>query len=299
MASAHNLDTWIDSEGRFVPEALQEPARLYYRMANLEAGEDTGEDGLSIVWVRSGGAPRASRIRVAQAPSPVALAIPDPLWVIEGRNPAHCGYPTVSSPDGSVVAVLVTDELAVQVLRMRAGRDELDQVGDVEVGESPAAWAEAVVQALRLAGRGSDEGVIEEGIAELRRGGLLEKRSAYVERRSGVPAVPALPEQPTQLGKEGREVAAAFRVLRDLIDAAGPLVDLGESLRGMKVASYQNALKLLHQLAAEAAEVHDDMGAEDACPGCGSEPGDGKTDGCEHPEGCGHTAPASVRAEVG
>lgn len=26
---------------------------------------------------------------------------------------------------------------------------------------------------------------------------------------------------------------------------------------------------------------------EDACPGCGCEPGDGKTGGCVHPDGCG------------
>jgi len=26
---------------------------------------------------------------------------------------------------------------------------------------------------------------------------------------------------------------------------------------------------------------------EDACPGCGCQPGDGVTEGCEHPEGCG------------
>lgn len=30
------------------------------------------------------------------------------------------------------------------------------------------------------------------------------------------------------------------------------------------------------------------MRADDACPGCGCEPGDGLTDGCEHPEGCGY-----------
>lgn len=28
--------------------------------------------------------------------------------------------------------------------------------------------------------------------------------------------------------------------------------------------------------------------AEFACPGCGCEPGDGRTDGCPHPEGCGY-----------
>jgi len=29
---------------------------------------------------------------------------------------------------------------------------------------------------------------------------------------------------------------------------------------------------------------------EDACPGCGCEPGDGRTKGCADPDGCGHNA---------
>jgi hypothetical protein len=32
---------------------------------------------------------------------------------------------------------------------------------------------------------------------------------------------------------------------------------------------------------------NDEYELEEACPGCGCEPGDGLTDDCEHPDGCG------------
>ncbi len=34
-------------------------------------------------------------------------------------------------------------------------------------------------------------------------------------------------------------------------------------------------------------EDHATGHSEFACPGCGCEPGDGRTDGCTHPDGCG------------
>lgn len=37
--------------------------------------------------------------------------------------------------------------------------------------------------------------------------------------------------------------------------------------------------------------VDDEEGDDpEACPGCGCKPGDGKTEGCTHPEGCGFQA---------
>lgn len=34
-------------------------------------------------------------------------------------------------------------------------------------------------------------------------------------------------------------------------------------------------------------EIEDEIAQGERCPGCGCEPGDGLTEGCAHPEGCG------------
>ena len=52
------------------------------------------------------------------------------------------------------------------------------------------------------------------------------------------------------------------------------------------------------QLEADYADRHGDHEddcdcADEACPGCGCMPGEGRTDGCEHPDGCGFNHPAS------
>ncbi len=45
-------------------------------------------------------------------------------------------------------------------------------------------------------------------------------------------------------------------------------------------------------------EDDEDFVDPEACPGCGCLPGDGLTDGCEHPEGCGHDRPIFEEARV-
>lgn len=45
--------------------------------------------------------------------------------------------------------------------------------------------------------------------------------------------------------------------------------------------------KLMTEVAELAAAVEAAATNPEACPGCGCLPGDGTTDGCEHPEGCG------------
>jgi formate dehydrogenase maturation protein FdhE len=48
-----------------------------------------------------------------------------------------------------------------------------------------------------------------------------------------------------------------------------------------------DAIKWLQQAQKEAIDELERESAE-ACPGCGCKPGDGITESCEHPEGCGY-----------
>jgi hypothetical protein len=71
-------------------------------------------------------------------------------------------------------------------------------------------------------------------------------------------------------------------------DSFMPDADVFHTLR--YAADFKPKLREALNLMAGVAMQHLDeiVDEEDACPGCGCKAGDGRTDGCKHPDGCGY-----------
>lgn len=80
-----------------------------------------------------------------------------------------------------------------------------------------------------------------------------------------------------------------------LQDVVGIVIEVTEEMRGDDDPAFADCLtpdvnnalvETLEELAVSIV-ANWDFALDDACPGCECKPGDGKTAGCSHPEGCG------------